>query len=150
MFATAKQSARHAEDARQRSTTVLESALRHDRLIVFGGLALVCGVSWYWILAMSVDMYGSMRGASAWAMTPTWDWPHLVLLFAMWAVMMTAMMLPSAVPMLMLYTAVVRRSNLAAAARQTYSLASGYLVVWVLFSAAAAVIWSDRIASPLM
>ena len=141
-------------DATRHSQTLLESALRHDRLIVFGGLALVCGISWYWILTMSVDMYGSMRGASAWAMTPTWDLPHLLLLFAMWVVMMTAMMLPGAVPMLMLYIAVVRRSNEAALARQTYALASGYLVVWALFSADAAVVQrvltDTTLVSPMM
>jgi len=97
---------------------LLESALRHDRLIVIGGLILVTGVSWWWILAMSADMHGSMTGASAWAMTATWDLPHLFLLVAMWAVMMTAMMLPSAVPMLMLYVAVVRRSDETALARR--------------------------------
>src|SRR5215470_7858126 len=82
---------------------LLESLLRHDRFIVIAGLAVVTVVSWWWILAMSGDMYGSMTGASAWAMAPVWDLQHLLLLFAMWAVMMTAMMLPSAAPMVMLY-----------------------------------------------
>jgi len=132
----------------------VESVLRHDRRIVAGGLATVTAVSWWWILAMSVDMYGPMRGASAWAMTSAWDLPHLVLLFAMWAVMMMAMMLPSATPMLMLYIAVVRRSDQAAVARRTYALASGYLVVWVLFSAIATgaqrVLSAQSIVSPMM
>ncbi len=88
---------------------------------------------------MSADMYGSMRGASAWAMTGSWDVPHLVLLFAMWAVMMTAMMLPSAIPMVNLYIAVVRRSDGEKLAKQAYALAGGYLAVWSLFSAAAAI-----------
>src|SRR4051812_22782236 len=118
--------------------TLLESALRHDRLIVTGCLALVTAVSWWWILAMSADMYGSMTGAAAWSMTATWDVEHLLLLFAMWAVMMIAMMLPSAAPMLMLYIAVVRRSDQLTLARRIYALAGGYLLIWTIFSAAAA------------
>ena len=51
---------------------------------------------------MARDMYGPMTGASAWMMTPHWDGPHLLLLWAMWAVMMIAMMLPSATPMILL------------------------------------------------
>jgi hypothetical protein len=47
--------------------------------------------SWTWIVLMARDMYGTMRGASAWMMTSVWDWPHILLLWVMWAVMMTAM-----------------------------------------------------------
>jgi predicted metal-binding membrane protein len=133
--------------------TLLEAALRHDHLIVFGGLGMVTAISWFWILSMSADMYGSMRGASAWAMTTTWDLPHLFLLFAMWVVMMTAMMLPSAAPMLKLYIAVVRR-NAQAAVAHAYLLAAGYLVTWSLFGAAAAItqrlLAEQSIVSPMM
>ena len=116
---------------------LLESVLRHDRAIVFGGLTFVVGISWFWILAMSVDMYGPMRGASAWAMTTTWDVSHLFLLLAMWAVMMTAMMLPSAVPIITLYISVLRRSGVTDPAR-VYLLVAGYLTGWTVFSAVAA------------
>jgi predicted metal-binding membrane protein len=133
---------------------LLESLLRHDRFIVMAGLTVVTVVSWSWILAMSGDMYGSMTGASAWAMTGVWDLWHLLLLFAMWAVMMTAMMLPSAAPMLMLYIAVVRRSDETAVARRTYALAGGYLLIWALFSAVAAagqrLLTAQAIVSPMM
>jgi hypothetical protein len=37
-----------------------------------------------------------------------WDAPHVLLLWAMWAVMMTAMMLPSAAPLLLLYAGALR------------------------------------------
>ena len=77
--------------------------------------------------------------SSAWMMTSVWDGPHLVLLWAMWAIMMVGMMLPSASPMLLLYGGVARRSatGASAASRQIYALAAGYLVVWALFSLAA-------------
>lgn len=133
---------------------LLESLLRHDRLIVIAGLAGVTVVSWWWILVMSGDMYGSMSGASAWAMTAVWHPRHLLLLLAMWAVMMTAMMLPSAAPMLMLYIAVVRRSDESAVARRTYALAGGYLLIWACFSVVAAgaqrVLTAQSVVSPMM
>ena len=112
--------------------------LRHDRaLVVLLVLTLAC--SWTWIVAMARDMYGSMTGASAWMMTARWDAPHRLLLWAMWAVMMTAMMLPSAAPLILLYGAAARRSP-QRTARHTYVLAAGYLAAWTAFSLAATVL----------
>ena len=90
-------------------------------------LVLVPLVCWIWIVVLSRDMYGAMTGASAWMMTPVWDVPHLLLLWAMWAVMMTAMMLPSAAPMILL----------AGAGERPYLLALGYMLVWAAASAGA-------------
>jgi predicted metal-binding membrane protein len=97
-------------------------------------LILLPAVSWMWIIVMARDMYGPMTGASAWMMTLNWDIRHLLLLWAMWAVMMTGMMLPSASPLVLLYGAGARRSAGGTAGRQIYALAAGYLVVWTLFS----------------
>jgi predicted metal-binding membrane protein len=118
----------------ERPSTVLESILRFDRTPAFVLLVLLPLVSWMWIVVMARDMYGPMTGASAWMMTTQWDVPHLLLLWAMWAVMMTGMMLPSASPMLLLYGAVARRSAKGSAARQIYAIAAGYLIVWTVFS----------------
>ena len=87
-------------------------------------LVLVPLVCWSWIVVMARDMYGPMTGASAWMMTPHWDVPHLFLLWVMWAVMMTAMMLPSATPLLLL-------------ANQPHFVGIGYVTVWAVFSVAA-------------
>jgi hypothetical protein len=109
----------------------LHIRVRFDHLLVIP-LPLVC---WMWIVVMARDMYGPMTGASAWMMTATWDARHLLLLWAMWAVMMAGMMLPSAAPMLLMYGALARRSATAAAAsRQIHALAAGYLAAWTLFS----------------
>jgi cation diffusion facilitator family transporter len=72
---------------------------RSSFIVLFLVVMFAC---WWWIVIMARDMYGPMTGASAWMMTPVWDAPHLLLLWAMWAVMMTAMMLPSAAPMILL------------------------------------------------
>ena len=126
-----------AADAR--NATLLESALRHDRIVLLIVLAIVPLVSWAWIAVMARDMYGTMRGPAAWMMTPAWDAPHLALLCAMWAVMMTAMMLPTAAPLVLLYAAAARKqADADDPAQRIYALAAGYLAVWSMFSFAAA------------
>ena len=100
-----------------------------DRTPVILLLILLPLVCWAWIVAMARDMYGPMTGASAWMMTPRWDAPHLGLLWAMWAVMMIGMMLPSATPLIL----AVRRMGQSGAG-QSYLLALGYLLVWASFS----------------
>ena len=116
------------------SATLLEIALRHEHrvtLFVVTAIVLAC---WIWIVVMARDMYGSMLGASAWMMTTIWDWPRILLLWAMWAAMMTAMMLPSAAPLVLLYAAVAgRHAEGRTPARRVYALVAGYLLVWSLF-----------------
>jgi len=97
-------------------------------------LIMVPVCTWAWIVIMARDMYGPMTGASAWMMTSRWGVSQLLLLWAMWAAMMTAMMLPSAAPLVVLYGAAARRSAPQTAARQTYALAGGYVVAWATFS----------------
>ena len=125
---------RAPEASAERPPTILESALRCDRAPAVVLLVLLPMVSWMWIIVMARDMYGPMTGASAWMMTLHWDTRHLSLLWAMWAVMMTGMMLPSASPLVLLYGASVRRSVEGTAGRQIYALAAGYLIVWTVFS----------------
>ena len=114
---------------------------RRPSPLLVASLIVVSLVCWAWIVVMALDMYGSMTGASAWMMTPVWDGPHLLLLWAMWAVMMTAMMLPSATPMVLL-------------AGHPYALAAGYVGVWALFSTGATALqWAlgrSAILNPMM
>ena len=114
--------------------TLLEGALQSGRSALVILLVAVPLVSWIWIVVMARDMYGPMTGASRWMMTSTWDAPHLLLLWAMWAVMMTGMMLPSAAPMILLYASAMRRKQLSNATTLVYALAAGYLATWALFS----------------
>jgi predicted metal-binding membrane protein len=90
-------------------------------------LVLVPLACWMWIVVMARDMYGPMTGASAWMMTPIWDTPHLLLLWTMWTVMMTGMMLPSAAPMILMDG----RGD------RPYLVALGYIFVWAVFSVGA-------------
>ena len=134
--------------------TRLESALRSERASAAALLGAVPLLAWLWIAAMAHDMYGPMTGASAWMMPLQWDVPHLLLLWAMWAVMMIAMMLPTASPLVLLYGAAVRRTAPRTASQQTYALAAGYVVAWTVFSLGATVLQrvlaSWLLLSPMM
>ena len=93
------------------------------------------------------DMF--MPHAGPWSLTEFW------LLFVMWAVMMVAMMLPSAAPLILLFAAASRnRQSGAQHYLATSSFLSGYLLVWTAFSAAAtAVQWAfhqTALLSPMM
>ena len=131
--------------------TRLERLLQHDRAALAVLLILIPLACWSWIVVMARDMYGPMTGASAWMMTLRWDARHVLLLWAMWAVMMAGMMLPSASPLLLLYGAAARRiggDDGARASRRIYALAAGYIVIWVVFSAGATA--AQRILSTLL
>ena len=128
--------------------TLLEAALEHERVVTATLIVVIPLVCWTWIALMAQDMYGTMLGPSAWMMTADWDVPHLLLLWAMWAVMMTAMMLPSASPLVLLYAGALRTRGDARVGRKTYAIAAGYVLVWTLFSVAATVL--QRVLSSVL
>jgi predicted metal-binding membrane protein len=73
----------------------------------------------------------------------------------MWAVMMVAMMVPTAVPMTLVYAAVARKAAVQSnPVAPTFVFVAGYVVIWSLFSVAAtaAQLELDRAAllSPMM
>jgi predicted metal-binding membrane protein len=112
-------------------------------------LLLAVALCWAWIVPMARDMYGAMTGPSAWMMTHDWDAAHVALLFAMWAVMMAGMMLPSAAAALLLYAGVIRRSDAAEhTSAHVHAFAGGYLLVWIGFSLAATL--SQRLLAQLL
>jgi predicted metal-binding membrane protein len=92
-------------------------------------IVIVVVLCWWWIIALARDMYGPMTGASAWMMTASWDWQHVILLFAMWSAMMVAMMVPSAAATLWRCASVFPIG----------ALVAGYVWIWTLFSVAATV-----------
>lgn len=105
--------------------------LRHDRLLVAGGLVLLIALSWVYLATgagMSVAM--PMEG-----MAP----PPLLALVLMWWIMMAAMMLPSAAPTILLY-ARVRAQRGSAGIAAPWMFLVGYLLIWLVFSVVAATI----------
>lgn len=136
------------------SGTALEGLLRRDRQAVIAALVILTAMAWgimVWLAgdmampqpAMSgMDMGGMDMGQMSMAMTPDvrpWAFTEFLLSFAMWAVMMAGMMLPSAAPTILLHARVARQAEeqqkpFAA----TGWFAAGYLLAWSTFSLLAA------------
>jgi predicted metal-binding membrane protein len=66
--------------------------------------------------------------------SPAWSAANVLAIVAMWAVMMAAMMLPSALPMVLTFVNLSLRGGDGARGR---SFVAAYLAVWFVFSAAA-------------
>ncbi|MEE9255176.1 MAG: DUF2182 domain-containing protein [Pseudomonadales bacterium] len=122
-----------------------ERVLRHDRRVVVAALLVVIGLSWsYILLGAGMDMTAwemmrdsggvEARGASMMQPMP-WTFGYAVLMFAMWWIMMIAMMLPSAAPMVLIFSAVNRRQREREAPYVRSSFFTlGYLACWASFS----------------
>ena len=85
-------------------------------------------------------MGGAMQMAHAAMMQPAvWTLSYAVLMFFMWWVMMIAMMLPSAAPMILLFARIQRgQKEKGAPFVPTSIFTMGYLVTWGVFSMLAA------------
>jgi predicted metal-binding membrane protein len=120
-------------------SSILESALRRDRVIVVIALLAVIALSWAYLLTGAGMSMHEMDGMLMPVRMEPWTPRYGAIVFAMWAVMMAAMMLPSAAPMILLYGSIARRRQ-ATGDFSTASgkFASGYAVVWTMFSLAAA------------
>jgi predicted metal-binding membrane protein len=99
------------------------------------GVLAVCVVAWVGLLTL---MSAQQDMGSPWAMPMSADWSptQALLMLTMWVVMMVAMMLPSAYPMLAAYDRAVRADS----GGQRWSVAAfaiGYLVCWGLFATVA-------------
>jgi predicted metal-binding membrane protein len=119
-------------------TPGLERVLNRDRQIVIGGLVFVSLVSWLYILTgagMDSGKMAPMSGSDMLTMRLAWTPAYFSLMLAMWWVMMVAMMLPSAAPMVLLFAAVNRKSlQQGRPYVPTSFFAAGYLVAWGGFS----------------
>lgn len=74
--------------------------------------------------------------------------------FLMWAVMMVAMMVPSAAPAILLFTGMHARASTADGAARGFAFTAGYLVAWTGFSTLATLLqWAlsrAALLSPMM
>ncbi|HKJ16336.1 MAG TPA: DUF2182 domain-containing protein [Xanthomonadales bacterium] len=126
---------------------MIESLLKHDRKVVIACLVMVSLIAWAWMLAgAGMGMDGiEMTRHSLMNMDATanqeWTFSYALLMFSMWWVMMIAMMLPSASPVILLATGINQRSRSAVKPYGTaFAFASGYLLAWAGFSIVAVAI----------
>ena len=141
---------------------VVEQLLRRDRLVVFFGLILLTVLAWAYLYYLTTQMNMGGNGlittsgmsdrdvgvagvhpndgiaVSEMMTLAPWTAIDALFMFFMWAVMMVAMMVPSATPVILLYAHVVRHN-----AKDSEPLVpisaffAGYVVVWTVFSATA-------------
>lgn len=110
-----------------------------DRAIVAAGLLGVGGLGWLYIVRLGREMaVMADMGMAMPQMTP-WALADFLLTFLMWAVMMVAMMIPSATPMILIFAS-INRKRLATQTPliRTGLFLLGYLLVWAGFSVLAA------------
>jgi predicted metal-binding membrane protein len=101
------------------------------------GVAAVAGASWLYLLYMAWGM-ANMDQAAARLIMPAmahWGPTDLALVLAMWAIMMAAMMLPSAAPMVQMFARSAQLQADHPPGLLTSAFVGGYLAVWTVFSA---------------
>ena len=117
------------------SGTALESILKRERTIVLTGLIGLVTISWIYSGFESLRMAGM---DAAMMQMRVWTARDASLTFAMWAIMMVAMMIPSAAPTILLYGLVRRKKSTADhVLAPTGAFVAGYLIAWTAFSAVA-------------
>ena len=138
---------------------MIEGIARRDRLVVLAGLAFAAALAWLYLIDMALDMggdrgTGSMEAGGAMMRLQAWSIVEGLLMWAMWAVMMLAMMVPSAAPMILIFARVDRSKGGDRPYAATTLFALGYVLVWAVFSVAATVMqWglqNAALLSPMM
>jgi predicted metal-binding membrane protein len=128
--------------ARHDRIVVLASLARHDRIVVLASLALLAILAWAYTVLMALhgseaQQHKGMAGMAGMAMDAWQPWTatEAALMFLMWVVMMAAMMIPSAAPMLLAFAGISRaRASAAAPMSSSTAFLLGYLALWVAFA----------------
>jgi predicted metal-binding membrane protein len=113
-------------------------------LAILAGLGGITAAAWMYLVVWARPMPAGMTDLSmVHAMRSTvevqsWSASLVGARLVMWAVMMVAMMTPTAAPMTLVYAAVARKAaREGRAVAPTFVFVAGYLTVWALFSVAA-------------
>ncbi|MCH7540379.1 MAG: DUF2182 domain-containing protein [Proteobacteria bacterium] len=130
--------------------SALEALLKRDRVVVLAGLAGVAGLAWTYLLFTGAEM-----GAMAVLQVRPWTGFDFLLMFLMWAVMMVAMMVPGAAPMILLFAAIHRKQRERGHPfAPVGAFVAGYVAVWSTFSLGATLLqWGleqAALLSPMM
>ena len=121
---------------------------------MLASLAVAIILAWaYLLLGAGIELETmDMGGGRMMAIMPEWTLAYGLVVFLMWAVMMAAMMLPSAAPVTLLIASIARKRREAGAAPglSTAPFVVGYLAVWFAVAAAATVLQWQLDAAGLM
>ena len=121
--------------------TPLDALLKNERVIVIAGMVCLAGLAAAYTVSgagmKSSAVQATGPGAAMMTHAP-WTMGYGVLVMLMWWVMMIAMMVPSAPPMILMFSALKRRrAGLRHPVALTATFVSGYLLIWLAFSALA-------------
>ena len=108
-----------------------------DRRRVLVGLGVIVALAWAYLLYMGWGMEHMDAGAAMSIMPHmiSWNARDLALVFVMWAIMMAAMMLPSAAPMVLMFATLNRhRRDHEQTVVPVSAFVGGYLAIWTAFS----------------
>lgn len=123
--------------------------LKRDRLVVGIALAVLAALAWAYLLWLNSTMTALQPGMTMPMNMPgmmipmkppgAWDPAHLGFLFAMWAMMMVAMMTPAVAPVVLIYAFFSRQARVQGTPFASASwFAGGYLFAWTAFALVAA------------
>jgi predicted metal-binding membrane protein len=131
-----------------------ETVLRRERFIVASGLVLISVMAWVYMVYLAWEM-PAMDQAMAMPQWKPWGLTGFLLTFIMWAVMMMAMMVPSAAPLILMFASVYRkREQKDGVFVPTWIFLAGYIAVWSGFSLLAALaqwgLHEATLLSPMM
>ncbi|PEN13308.1 hypothetical protein CRI94_11765 [Longibacter salinarum] len=112
------------------------SVFQRDRLLILAGLFVLAILAW----AYMAEMASHMSMASSTSPRQAWNAEAFGVAFGMWSVMMMGMMLPSASPMVLTFYGISRRRTDGHEMWGTALFVLGYVLVWVGYSAGAALL----------
>ena len=119
----------------------IERLIRKDKIIVLLLLAGLALMAWTYMVHMAPPSTSGMVMGEASPCMMQWGFPDILLSLVMWSIMMVAMMLPAATPMVLMFASVNRQQN-----QQSVSLIStgsfvlGYLIIWIVYSGISAIV----------
>ena len=122
------------------------SAYNRDRVIIVVAIIIITCVSWIYLFDLSGDMDNMSSSNSKTGLSramPTmapWGFTDWISMFVMWFVMMIGMMVPTASPMILMFSTVNQQKK---EQNQPYVstavFLSGYVLIWLGFSIGATV-----------
>ena len=117
---------------------------RRDAFLISAYIVIITALAWAYLVHLDRQMASSMEhdkmmAAMGMTMEMPWTPADAFFTFAMWAVMMVGMMAGTAAPVLLLFAAAKAGHGERGASPEVLMFGSGYLTIWIAFSACATV-----------
>ncbi len=117
---------------------IIKTLDRNRVAVVVLSIIAICGLCWAYLVYQIPSMPAMKMGAMMMPATHPWGITGFITMFTMWSIMMVAMMLPSATPMILLFARVNQKQlEQGRGGTATGFFVAGYLLVWVGFSVVA-------------